>query len=233
VEGKGDGYENFRVPKDELFADPTSFPKQIYENKDLFVRLITTAHAIMAVILSALSDSLGVSGPDRFENKHRLNVPAKAELQFLKYAKQTVNGPNVGFGKHTDIGSLNLLLFDDWGLQVLCPEHGCWEYVQPKKHQAVVNVGDTLHALSHHQLRSVVHRVKPVKENQDRCRFTTGYFLRAENQTLIRDSNGEQRTALQYYERKFKVYQEPHEIQRLTSIITGGMEKMSSVIQGD
>jgi len=225
TQGARDGYENLRIAKDELlFNGPTALPKQIRENEELFARFIITAHSITTMILSVLSDVLGLLDEDRFENKHRLNFVSKTEMEFLKYAKQTINDSNVGFGKHTDSNTLSMLLCEQWGLQVLCQEHHRWEDVEPRKGHAVVNVGDTLHALSNRQLRSAVHRVQPLREHQDKCRFSTGYFLRAENQTLMRNSEGELQTALQYYERKFQAYRDPHEIQKLSSIITGGMD---------
>jgi isopenicillin N synthase-like dioxygenase len=178
----------------------------------------------MTVILSSLSMAVNLPDGEKFESMHRIDAASKTELEFLKYAGIDAFDANVGFSKHTDTGSLTILFTQQSGLQIFCPTHSRWEVVTPRPNLAIVNVGDTLSALSGGKLRSVIHRVVPVHGASNHERFSTGYFLRAANSTVIKNSEGIQQTVLQYYDNKFQIYQQPLEMHAKTSIITGGME---------
>jgi isopenicillin N synthase-like dioxygenase len=144
-------------------------------------------------------------------------------MEFLKYATQSRKDLNIGHNMHTDLGTLSLLLCVEWGLQVRLQDKGCWEYVEPRSGLAIVNVGDTLRFLSGKKLRSVLHRVVPMKEHETEVRYTVGYFLRAENEMVFKDQEGNLTTAKKWHDRKVDIYQAAHAEQGTNTILTGGL----------
>lgn len=211
------------MPQSELLADPSKLPYQVQQNISPFKFLVETSHYVTHTILSVLSDALKLHAHARLETKHLKTGSSMTTLEFIRYAKASRDVTGVGMYKHTDIGSLSLLLCEKWGLQVQCREHQCWEFVEPKRGLAVVNVGDTLSALSGGKLRAVIHRVVPVEEMKDEDRFTMAYFLRADDGTMIKGSDGEEHTVQDYYDRKYQAYRQWEEARKDWSIITGGM----------
>ena len=62
-------------------------------------------------------------------------------------------------------------------------------------------------------------------------RYATSYFLRADDDTVFLDSEGEVGTAEQWLKRKYETYKLPHEIQKAQTILTGGMAQFLSQVQ--
>ena len=62
-------------------------------------------------------------------------------------------------------------------------------------------------------------------------RYSTSYFLRADDDTVFLDSEGEVGTADQWLRRKYETYKLPHEIQCTKTVLTGGMAQLLSQAQ--
>jgi len=122
---------------------------------------------------------------------------------------------------HTDIGSLTLVLTEQWGLQVFVPETKTWCFVEPKPGLSVVNIGDALRFMSGKRCYSALHRVVPVVW-QELPRYSICYFLRPDNDVKFKDVNGREISAEQWHDNKQIMYQETHEMQE-GRVITGGM----------
>lgn len=176
-------------------------------------------------VLRSFSAALGLRGESRFEYCHRPEVESRTTLSLFRYPKQVSLDEGIGHNKHTDLGTLTLLLSEQWGLQVLSPESNQWEYVAPKPDHAVMNVGDSLRFLSGNLLRSAVHRVMPLGGFQDEHRYSIAHFLRPEDGIRFATVDGKVVTARAWHDRKFNVFRQSHEEQSKGSILTGGMEK--------
>lgn len=128
--------------------------------------------------------------------------------------------------KHTDIGSLTVLFSDEWGLQVVSPETGKWEWVEPQKNQAVINVGDTLRFFTDKKLYSCLHRV--VREgiaSREGHRYSIAYLLRPDDKAVFKDTDGQLTTSKDFVRAKYEVYAAPHTSQK-GRVLTGGMEQV-------
>lgn len=105
------------------------------------------------MLLDCYSTALGLKGDQHLSRLHNHDEMSETILAMLSYPGQLTHQ------KHTDIGSLTVLFSDEWGLQVVDPETGKWEWVEPQKYQAVINVGDTLRFFTDKKLYSCLHRV--------------------------------------------------------------------------
>lgn len=192
---------------------------------DLFDDFMSNLESVAMNILSSLSSAMGLRGESRFEACHRPGVESRTTLALFRYPKQDSADEGIGHNKHTDIGTLTVLLSEQWGLQVLSPESNEWQFVEPKPGRAVVNVGDSLRFLAGNALRSCVHRVVPLREIQEEDRYSIAYFLRPDDGVEYMTSSGEVVTARAWHDRKFDVFRESYEQQSRDSILTGGMER--------
>lgn len=206
-------------------------PHFVQDRFNLFSEFSLSARQITKSILACLSDMLGLTGSDRLEAKHDDDESSLSNLALAKYPKQKgMVGEGVGIQKHTDLGSLTLVLAEQWGLQVISPKDKGWRFVEPKPGHAVLNIGDSVRFLSGFQLKSAVHRVLPVGERQEEDRLSIIYFLRAGDNTEYKDSKGRLTTARQWHDVKYDVFRETVEQQAMDNICTGGMEKNNMII---
>ena len=205
-----------------MLSHPEQRPDFVDKNIDLFERFNTTCHSITIELLTCLSDLLGLTDNSRFETHHRSAQASNCTLNLFRYPQQSAGDAHFGQNKHTDNGTFTLLLTEQPGLEVFSLNQ-TWDLVLPKPNHAVVNVGDTLRFLSGHKLRSAIHRVVPRPEHGHR--YTVGYFLRAEDDTVIEDGDGVVSTAREYHDRKCVNYQKSHAVQRTNNLLLGGMAK--------
>jgi isopenicillin N synthase-like dioxygenase len=208
-----------------MMAFDKSLPRMAKEHRDLFDRFIGAAHNVTMIILDALSAALQLEGATHLRNFHRDGLPALSTMAMFRYPKQDAFGQGVGHNKHTDLGTLTVLLTEQWGLQVLSPECNEWRFIACRPSHAVINVGDSLRFLSGFRLKSAVHQVFPVTGLQREHRYSVAYFLRAEDSVTYTDSEGRAFTAKQWHDTKFDMFRETHEKQEMDSILTGGMER--------
>jgi isopenicillin N synthase-like dioxygenase len=206
-------------------AFDAALPRLAQENRDLFDRFIGAAHDITMLILDALSTALHLEDEAHLRNAHRDDEPSLSTMSMFRYPQQEQRGTGVGHNKHTDLGTLTVLLTQQWGLQVLSPECGEWRLVAPKPDHAIINVADSLRFLSGFRLRSAVHQVLPLSGLQREHRYSIAYFLRAADSIRYCDSQGRTFSAKQWHDLKFDVFRESHEKQEQDSILTGGMER--------
>jgi len=185
---------------------------------------------IITHVLSAFSVAFDREEPLRFEDYHDPDQASRTTLSVFRYPAQTSIDEGVGHNKHTDLGTLTLLLTEQWGLQVLSPSTQQWEFVEPRPGMAVVNVGDSLRFLSDNVLKSSVHRVVPLQELQREDRYSLAYFLRPADDVTYRTATGEIVTARSWHDRKFNVFRESHEVQARDVILTGGMERGERIV---
>jgi isopenicillin N synthase-like dioxygenase len=226
-----DYYESLKASRDELHGDGRNLPSAIHDRRDLFLRFCDMTHQVVMTILQELDCQLGFGG-DRasFQDFHHADAESLTTLSMFRYPKQETLDLGVGHNKHTDIGTLTFLLCDQWGLQVLSKEPAGWRFVAPREGHAVINVGDTLRFLSGNRFRSAVHRVIPTQRLQHEDRYSIAYFLRAANDTQFTDSAGREISAKQWHDEKFDVFRETHEEQEKMPILTGGMERLESIV---
>src|SRR5436190_21606366 len=104
-------------------------PPFLRENESLISNFMSLSNHILVTVLSCLSDVMDSTKFNRFENCHHDDKPNKTILTMHRYPKEI--GPNnFGHMAHTDIGSLTLVLTEQWGLQVFVPETKTWCFVE-------------------------------------------------------------------------------------------------------
>jgi isopenicillin N synthase-like dioxygenase len=150
-------------------------------------------------------------------------MPANTCLNLFCYPKSE-NKDLFGQIKHTDTGTMTLLFSEHPGLEILSPKSRTWGSVAPIDGHAVVNVGDTLRHLSNRRFYSSIHRVSPVFKDSQQQRLVVGYFFRAENDLMVKDSEGNKMTVRQWHDQKYNTYKEPQSVQKSATVLTGGME---------
>lgn len=222
IESLRDGFEALKIGKHELTGRWALAPV-VSEHLALFDHLTASCHFISKLLLDCLSDGLGLKGEARLETHHRDDCRSKSTLYFLHYPPAAQNPDQVGQNMHTDIGTLTILWAPQWGLQAFAPGRATWEYIEPRPGKIIVNVGDTLRFLSGRRFKSALHRVLPVGGVQHEDRYSTSYFLRANDSTEFEDSNGQGSDAKSWYLQKYQMYEMPHEIQKQRTVLSGGM----------
>jgi isopenicillin N synthase-like dioxygenase len=182
------------------------------------------SHQIASDLLSSLSDSLGLVGPNRYECYHVADQSSTTTtvLQHYPHRDDLDDDISVGHFTHTDTGSITILFNTEWGLQVHSPYSDTWEWIPPHPDYAIVNIGDTLRFMSNKRLRSSLHRVVPAIENwKSGSRYATIFFLRANNDAQFVDSEGRSWKASDWLMRKFGGYRQTHAVQATTAVSTG------------
>ncbi|TXC09024.1 hypothetical protein FocTR4_00004551 [Fusarium oxysporum f. sp. cubense] len=218
VKSLKDGFEALKqIGRSELLGR-WALPSVVEENLELFDQFNASCHFILKLLLDCLSDGLNLRGSARLDTHHRDDARSKSTLYFLHYPLGAQNQ-----NMHTDIGTLTLLFAPQWGLQVVSPVTGAWEYVQPREGHAIINVADTLRFLSNKRFRSALHRVLPIGGVQKEDRYAVSYFLRAADDTEFKDSNDQDSNAKSWYLTKYHTYELPHDVQREQTVLSGGM----------
>ncbi|WQF80712.1 Putative oxoglutarate/iron-dependent dioxygenase, non-hem dioxygenase domain-containing protein [Colletotrichum destructivum] len=221
-----DGYEMFKVSRDEIQRKDPKFPKILQNDTDkaILKNAISGSNIVTKAVLSGLSSAMGLVGAARYENAHRNDRPSTSTLAMMHYVPaDPVKDKEIGHQKHTDISSLTLLFAEEWGLQIRPPGTKEFGFVAPKKGCAIINVGDSLRFASGHTMMSCIHRVVPF--NPEEHRYSIAYFLRAENETMFTDSEGRYVTAGQWHDEKFFLFKATPDVQALAppSMLYGGM----------
>ena len=229
-QGEPDGYESFKVARDEVISGGRIRKQFGLDNRALLTSFMDGAHAALLTICDRLSEALGLPEECRFARFHREDQPSLSTLAMFRYPKQSPDVRGSGHNKHTDLGSLTFLLSEQWGLQVLSPDAKSWTAVRPSSTHAIINVGDSLRFLSELQLKSAVHRVVQTEEMKTQNRYSVAYFLRAENDVQYAASTGEVVSAKAWHDAKFDVFRQTHAEQELQSMLTGGMERAEALV---
>jgi isopenicillin N synthase-like dioxygenase len=209
-----------------LRDNPGILPEVYKDNQRLFNRLNSGTRNIAIDILSCLSDAVGLKANARFENYHKLGTTTNCSLILIRYPRTDQENAFFGQNKHTDHGSLTILFANERGLEMQSPTTGIWGKVAPEPGHAVVNVGDMLRFLSGFRFKSAIHRVIPEWREGQQDRVAVGYFLRAEDEIIFKDNEGDNCSALEWHDRKYANYKAAHADQRLNTVLTGGMEQL-------
>ncbi|KAI8624703.1 Clavaminate synthase-like protein [Xylariaceae sp. FL1651] len=227
-----DGYEFLKISRREYLNGGTELTTSIKTKSDFFFSFMATAHDTLLMLLGRLSDVMGLEGPERFSTYHEETIPTHTNLALLRYPKHQDAAVNsVGHNKHTDIGSLTLLLCQQWGLQILSPRAEKWAFVEPRVGHAVINVGDSLRFLSRGKLASVVHRVIPLGGKQHEDRYSIAYFLRINDNVSLKDANGKLWSAKEWHDAKFDASRSPDTMENGSQVLTGMMENDDVLIK--
>ncbi|KAF5989802.1 cytochrome P450 monooxygenase [Fusarium bulbicola] len=128
------------------------------------------------------------------------------------------------------LGVPGQFLHDEWGLQVVEPSNGNWEWVEPRENDAVINVGDALRFLSGKTLYSCVHRVvRDGRASDEGHRYSIAYLLRPGDDVSFVDADGSRVTAQSLASIKYRDYSADHAEQDKNTVLTGGMEQVLGV----
>lgn len=148
------------------------------ERKELLESFSVFCQSACQTLLSCLSDSLQRGEGHRFEDKNRDGQPSDTGLILISEPTQKRVTDCVD-NTHTDGGTLTLVFSDAWGTMIEDPDSMDWGFIEPKPGCAVVNVADSLQALSGGRLHSCRHRITQPKDGFQQ-RLFVAYFLRPE-----------------------------------------------------
>jgi isopenicillin N synthase-like dioxygenase len=94
-------------------------------------------------------------------------------------------------GKHTNFGSIAILVNRVGGLQLLLPYSKEWRYVRLLRGHRIINLGDAVVKFTNGLLRSNLHRLMaPPGEQVGWTRYAVAYFARLGDQVPLRRVGG-------------------------------------------
>ncbi|KAF3438268.1 hypothetical protein FNV43_RR21029 [Rhamnella rubrinervis] len=145
-----------------------SWPK---ECKEVALEYLKTSVSMVRKILKVLLGNLGVTAVE--ESDQMMDGLTGLKMVNMNYYPKCPNPElTVGVGRHSDMGTLTVLLQDEiGGLYVKLEEDGIrinnningydqWIEIPPINGALVINIGDTLQILSNGKYRSAEHRVR-------------------------------------------------------------------------
>lgn len=171
--------------------DPLPAPNVLGSRRPLLKSFISSAHAIVTLVLELLNDHLNLP-PNTLQDMHRLAGRSGDQIRFIKAPPQPVDDRKTALGEHTDFGSVTVLFNRLGGLQVLPPGRDAqWCYVKPLPNHAIINLGDAMVKFTNGLLRSNIHRVvAPPGEQADHTRYSLVYFNRPEDDVMLKRLDG-------------------------------------------
>ncbi|CRG92415.1 Peptide transporter PTR2 [Talaromyces islandicus] len=218
---KRDGFESYMIANNALFdldpEMPFEAPSTITGQREMLEQFVAHMHEYGLVILSTLAQALHI----RFQESHRNTVPNTSSLGLLRYLTYGSSDKKVGHIAHTDIGTLAIVFSQTGGLQVLMPGVDEWQYIAPKPGHAIVNVGDSLTALSKGALKSCLHRVVPPPDAWNQTKYSIVYLVRPEHDVNFTAGDGKDWRSLDWHNRKFAILRASHAVQREDATLTG------------
>lgn len=163
----------------------------LQRNRDLIKSFMTSAHAIVTLVLELLNKHLQLP-PNTLQDMHRLSGRGGDQVRFIKAPPQPRDDRRTALGEHTDFGSVTVLFNRLGGLQILPPGKDAeWCYVKPLPGCAIINLGDAMVKFTNGLLRSNIHRVNaPPGDQADHTRYSLVYFNRPEDHVLLRRLEG-------------------------------------------
>ena len=162
-------------------AGDLKLPATLGAHTALLTRFQSSCHVATKAVLSQLSDTLNLP---QLMDHHRDDKPSESGLKLI--AEPTIpRAAEVIENKHRDSGSLTMLFYDEWSLQVCLTDdddgQGNWTFVPPPPEGcALVHGASALTRLSGGRLRSPLHRVTQPSDGAGK-RFFLSYFLRPEH----------------------------------------------------
>ncbi|KAK9748876.1 hypothetical protein RND81_02G087200 [Saponaria officinalis] len=135
-------------------------------------------HKLSMVIMELLAISLGVE-QDFFTNFYE---DAKSIMRMNYYPPCDEPNLVLGTGPHCDPTSLTVLYQDDvGGLEVFVQDK--WQSIEPRADALVINIGDTLMAMTNGKYKSCLHRAV-VNDNTERV--SMAFFLCPREDKVVR-----------------------------------------------
>jgi len=162
--------------RDEFLQQTAILPEILQADAALVERFTLESHDITYALLSSLSDSLGLDGQDRIENRYPSSEPSPSSMK-VATIPTVANMADYPDTTHTDGGLITINCLEQWGTQIELPWNKQWMSIEPKPGHCVVNVADTLQSLSGYKLHSCLHRVTQLVDGVEKRPFV-GYFLR-------------------------------------------------------
>lgn len=196
---KGDPKEAFNFSQ---FIDGKplhSLPDFFEKNKEKLAYFEGKCHALALRLLKLLAIGLKIDetkgGANWFADRHKANSPSGSVLRFLYYHSMNASSPDekIRAGAHTDYGSLTLLfqMLNQEGLEILSPITKEWTRVPylPTKYPGkaapvIVNIADLLSFWTAGVLKSSIHRVRFLEDEQ-KDRYSIVYFCHPQEEVLL------------------------------------------------
>ncbi|KAL9123964.1 MAG: hypothetical protein Q9217_006662 [Psora testacea] len=196
LEGGRDGFESYALPKDgilDLSSSRFQRPDIVTAHLASLRTFCSAVSTAATTLLTTLSTLLQIPpNTPTLQSLHPSHLPTPDMVRLLKYHTLSPSERGTTHIAHTDLGSLTFLYRTQYGLQVQRPKPAgskeeCWEWVKPPAPgHAIVNLGDGLSMLTRGYLKSCLHRVIPYPGDEIEERYSFAYFMRAEDQVVMR-----------------------------------------------
>lgn len=174
-----DDCETLEIAREEVLTSQAAIPSSMRAHAETLQYFIAASHHITSTMLSALSNAL--NRPE-FMDAHS-DAPNDCGLKF-EAVPTMARLEDVPDSEHTDSGTLTLLFCPEYTTELRVPgttkPNEKWEFIEPRKGCAIVNVADSLQRLSGGELMSSLHRVgQPTPGAAER--FCLLYYLRPDS----------------------------------------------------
>nr|AKJ70943.1 non-heme iron a-ketoglutarate dependent dioxygenase [Aspergillus mulundensis] len=217
AKGKSDGFEMFMLPHNELLLPSHQAslrsPSAVFTHRAALTRCMGNYEAASQLILRRITESLTLD--EALLTAHNPAEPSVTNLGFLRYPPQPTTSENCGHIAHTDVGTLTILAATQRGLQVINSQTEDWTFVDPHpaNESLLVQFGDCLKFLSGGRVVPSIHRVIPSDRPEERegTKYTLAYFVRPNEEAVIRDDGGREWVYGDYHCRKFGAFARPLE----------------------
>ncbi|KAL6231350.1 hypothetical protein BDW75DRAFT_45671 [Aspergillus navahoensis] len=217
AKGKSDGFEMFMLPQNELLLpthqDKLQSPSAVFTHRATLTRCMSNYGAASQLILRRITECLNLD--NALLAAHNPSEPSVTNLGFLRYPPQPAISDKCGHIAHTDVGTLTILAATQRGLQVINSQTQDWTFVDPhpQNESLLVQFGDCLKFLSGSRVVPSIHRVIPSDKPEERegTKYTLAYFVRPNEEAVIRDDRGEEWVYGDYHCRKFGAFARPLE----------------------
>nr|BFD30642.1 isopenicillin N synthase family oxygenase [Pigmentibacter ruber] len=171
------GREHFANKSIEQMSEKNIWPtNELPQFKNLFLELYSKLDNMALILLSAMSDYLGLEK----DSLPKMAKDGNTILRVLHYPPLKNNDFSSGAvraGEHEDINLMTILCeATEGGLEILTRE-GKWLEIQTKKGQMVVDSGDMLSRITNQIVPSTTHRVVNPKSAKNVSRYSMPFFI--------------------------------------------------------
>ncbi|CAF1074999.1 unnamed protein product [Didymodactylos carnosus] len=159
-------------------------PMVLRENFPLLEELRWRCYSLCMQLLKYLATGFEIN-ENYFTDNHDWSADGGDLLQLLH--NPPTDKTAIRAGMHSDYGSFTLVFQreNESGLQVFDHLQNEWYNVEPCEDMCVVNTGDMLEYWTNGFVKSTIHRVMPLINNQEKDRYSIAFFSIANNPTLL------------------------------------------------
>ena len=166
---------SLQIRHDGLAAS-NQVPARLQQHNALLSEFDKKSHRMVHLLLRRLTSVLKDSYAERVHaaHSHMSSSDTGLKIESVPCVEKLSDVPP---SEHTDKGSITLLFCEQYTTEVFRPKTHDWIFIAPRPDCAIVNVADSLQALTDGQLKSSLHRVGQISPGVKE-RLCVLYYLR-------------------------------------------------------